>query len=99
MSDEARTATTCEPAGDDCSLSAAQQTRNMVSFAGLWCLIYLAAPVSYVGVTHANFLHALGESDTVANLPQAAGHRSRIRPQQFARQRQTFPDSSGPMAK
>jgi hypothetical protein len=35
-------------------------------------LIYLTAPVSYVGLTHANLLHDLGSGDTVANLPHAA---------------------------
>ena len=47
------------------------QTRKSC-LAGLWCLIYLTAPVSYVGVTHANLLHEFGNSDTVANLPHAA---------------------------
>ena len=63
--------TVSEQAGDDCPLSAALQTRNIVCVTGLWCLIYLTAPVSYVGVTHANLLHDLGNSDTVANLPHA----------------------------
>ena len=58
-------------ADDDCPLPAAAQTRNILCFAGLWCLYYLAAPVSYVGVTHANLLKALGGTDTVANLPHA----------------------------
>ncbi len=56
---------------DDCPLSVGLQTRNMVCLAGVWCLIYLTAPVSYVGVTHANLLHDLGNSDTLANLPHA----------------------------
>lgn len=56
---------------DDCPLSIGLQTRNMVCLAGVWCLIYLTAPVSYVGVTHANLLHDLGNSDTLANLPHA----------------------------
>ena len=54
---------------NDCPLSASLQSRNMLCFAGLWCLIYLTAPISYVGVTHANLLHDLGNRDTVANLP------------------------------
>ena len=59
------------PMEDDCPLSPAQQARNIFCFAGFWCLFYLAAPVSYVGLTHANLLKALGNSDTVANLPHA----------------------------
>lgn len=59
------------PTEDDCPLSPAQQARNIFCFAGFWCLFYLAAPVSYVGLTHANLLKALGNSDTVANLPHA----------------------------
>lgn len=56
---------------DDCPLSADQQARNIVCFAGFWCLFYLAAPISYVTLTHANLLKELGNSDTVANLPRA----------------------------
>lgn len=56
---------------DDCPLPAAQQARNIFCFAGFWCLSYLVAPVSYVGLPHANLLKALGNSDTVANLPHA----------------------------
>jgi MFS family permease len=58
-------------AESDCPLPAAQQSRNILCFAGFWCVVYLAAPVSYVGVTHANLLKELGNSDTVANLPHA----------------------------
>ena len=71
MSEKTPTATLLEPEGDDCPLPAKLQTRNIVCFAGLWCLIYLTAPVSYVGLTHANLLHDLGNSDTIANLPHA----------------------------
>lgn len=60
-----------EPAVDDCPLAASRQSRNILCFAALWCCIYLTAPVSYVGVTHANLLNQLGNSDTVANLPHA----------------------------
>ncbi len=56
---------------NDCPLTANQQKRNIVCYAGFWCLHFLAAPVSYVGVTHANLLNALGNSDKVANLPHA----------------------------
>jgi hypothetical protein len=56
---------------DDCPLAPGRQTRNIYCYAGLWCCYYLVAPVSYVGVTHANLLKSLGSSDTVANLPHA----------------------------
>src|SRR5690349_17083166 len=60
-----------EISDDDCPLATGEQTRNILCFAGLWCCYYLVAPVSYVGVTHANLLKSLGSSDTVANLPHA----------------------------
>ena len=56
---------------DDCPLPAAQQSRNMLCFAGFWCLYYLTAPVTYIGVTHANLLKALENSETIANRPHA----------------------------
>jgi hypothetical protein len=74
MSDPSRSApagAAVEPVADDCPLCTGQQSRNILCFAGLWCLIYFTAPISYVGVTHANLLHDLGDSDKVANLPHA----------------------------
>lgn len=59
-------------AEDDCPLAVRLQMRNVYCSAGLWCLIYLSAPVSYVGVTHANLLNGLGTPDKIANLPHAA---------------------------
>ena len=59
------------PTDDDCPLSPAQQARNIFCYAGFWCLVYLTAPVTYVGLTHANLLKELGNSDMVANLPHA----------------------------
>lgn len=56
---------------DDCPLSPAQQARNIFCYAGFWCLVYLTAPVTYVGLTHANLLKELGNTDMVANLPHA----------------------------
>src|SRR6185295_10225896 len=56
---------------DDCPLPAAQQARNIFCFAGFWCLYYLTAPVSYVGLPHANLLEGLKNSNTVANMPHA----------------------------
>src|SRR5262245_25976130 len=60
-----------DAAEDDCPLPRPLQTRNLVCFAALWCLVYLTGPISYVGVTHANLLRELGNSDTINNLPQA----------------------------
>ena len=48
------------------------QTRNLGLFAACTGLIYLCAPVLYVGVTQASLCHRLGASDTVANLPATA---------------------------
>ncbi|MSQ95990.1 MAG: hypothetical protein EXR98_15740 [Gemmataceae bacterium] len=56
---------------NDCPLPATLQTRNLACFAGLWCLIYLTGPISYVGVTHANLLHELENNDRTNNSPQA----------------------------
>lgn len=53
----------------DCSLSPAQQTRNVVIYALIWGLIYLASPVTYIGVLQATLLKALEFGDTQANLP------------------------------
>lgn len=58
--------------GDDCPLPVSQQRRNMLLYGVLWGLYYLAAPITYVGVTHANLLRGLGEKDTIANFPSAA---------------------------
>lgn len=56
---------------DDCPLPVATQRRNIYCFAGIWSLYYLAAPVSYIGITHANLLKELEHSNTVANFPGA----------------------------
>ena len=55
-----------------CPLSDRQQRRNLVRFAVHMSLIYLAAPVVYVGNLDAILLNKLGFSDKVANLPFAA---------------------------
>lgn len=60
-----------ESTNDDCPLPAALQRRNILCYAMFWCIFYLAAPVSYVGLTHANLLKGLGNNDTVSNLPSA----------------------------
>ena len=48
------------------------QRRNALIYASLTSLIYLAAPVLYVGFTQAAFCKRLGASDTVSNLPTTA---------------------------
>src|SRR2546423_9928077 len=53
----------------DCALSAREQTRNLVLYGVNVTLVYLAAPVLYVGLMHAALLEKLGTSKTVANLP------------------------------
>lgn len=53
----------------DCPLPRAVQTRNLLVFAGNWGLIYLASPVTYVGVFQATLVDDLKFSNTVANLP------------------------------
>lgn len=58
--------------GDDCPLPVAQQRRNIFLYGTLWAMYYLAAPITYVGVTHAYILNELKASDFVANLPSAA---------------------------
>lgn len=56
---------------DDCPLPVAAQNWNIFWFAFFWSVYYFAAPVSYVGLTHANLLKALGNNDTISNLPSA----------------------------
>ncbi len=57
--------------GDDCPLSVTHQHWNIGCFAVYWATYYLTAPVSYIGLTHANLLKGLGNNDTVSNLPLA----------------------------
>ncbi len=47
------------------------ERRNSRSFAGVFLLIYLCAPVIYVGVVQAALLDKLGTSGTIANLPMS----------------------------
>jgi len=51
-------------------LPAATQTRNVLLFAGCVGMQYLAAPVLYVGSTHAALLDKLGTSGSFANAPE-----------------------------
>ncbi|MFM8496702.1 MAG: hypothetical protein ACKOEM_14475 [Planctomycetia bacterium] len=52
------------------ALPAATQTRNLLLFAGCVGMQYLAAPVLYVGSTHAALLDELGTSGSFANAPE-----------------------------
>lgn len=54
-----------------CPLSAAQQTRNATLFALNVSLIYLAAPIVYVGTTQAALFQRLGTTAETANLPSS----------------------------
>jgi len=48
------------------------QRRNVLLYVLKWCLVYLAAPVLYVGFVQAGLCKRLGASDFVANLPSSA---------------------------
>ncbi|MGE0608249.1 MAG: hypothetical protein AB7O62_14225 [Pirellulales bacterium] len=56
---------------DACPLTAAEQRRNLLLFGANIGLIYLGAPVLYVGLTQAALLQHLGASNTFANLPSS----------------------------
>lgn len=56
---------------DDCPLPANVQRRNILCFAAFWGVYYLGAPVTYVGLPHANLVKQLGNNDVVSNLPSA----------------------------
>ena len=45
------------------------ERRNSGVYAAIWCLIYLSAPVLYVGFVQAGLCKRLHASNTVANLP------------------------------
>ena len=53
-------------------MSREQSNRNLVLFAGIVGMQYLAAPVIYVGITQASLLSALGANATISNLPGAS---------------------------
>jgi hypothetical protein len=53
------------------TLPESAQFRNGLVFMTAMSLIYLIAPVTYVGVLHATILDSLEASDTVANLPES----------------------------
>ena len=54
---------------DDCPLSAREQTQNLVIYSINVTLIYVGAPVLYVGITQASLCEKLDASKTVSNLP------------------------------
>ena len=56
---------------DDCPLPEANQRANIRRYAAFWALYYFCAPISYIGVTHANLLRELGNDNTVCSLPGA----------------------------
>jgi hypothetical protein len=56
---------------DDCPLPVSVQRRNIVCFGVYWGIVYLTAPITYIGLVHANLLKALGNNDTISNLPSA----------------------------
>lgn len=53
-------------------LSRREQLRNVVLYAIIYWLVYMTAPVVYVGITQATLCAGLGASDMVANLPTTA---------------------------
>ncbi|HKI35030.1 MAG TPA: MFS transporter [Gemmataceae bacterium] len=53
----------------DCPLTHREQTRNLLIYTANWALLYLASPVTYVGLLQATLLKRLGYSDAVSNLP------------------------------
>jgi hypothetical protein len=68
-SESGRDETPSQPA---CPLTVSQQNRNLVRFAVHQSLLYLAAPLVYVGHLDAILLNKLGYCDKVANLPTTA---------------------------
>src|SRR4051794_34128058 len=60
------------PAGAACPLDLADQACNLRLFAACTGLIYVCAPVLYVGVTQASLCSRLGASNKASNLPATA---------------------------
>src|SRR5947199_9924450 len=58
-----------EVAGAGCPLTWPEQRRNLILFACCTGMQYLAAPVLYVGITHASLCDRLGADARTANLP------------------------------
>lgn len=68
----------------DCPLPPALQTRNLSIYAACMGLLYLAAPVTYVGVTQGALCNSLGASATLANIPTSAYFATSAGPVLFA---------------
>lgn len=56
---------------DFCLLPEHLQQRNSLVYIINWSTMYFIAPVSYVGVLHADILKSFNFSDTLANMPAA----------------------------
>ncbi len=56
---------------DDCPLPVNVQRRNIACFATYWGIVYLTAPITYVGLVHSNLLNTLKNNDTICNFPSA----------------------------
>lgn len=69
-----------ETPGDTCSLTTSQQTRNLVLFGINTSLIYLAAPVLYIGATQASLCTRLEAGELVSNLPSTAYFAATVLP-------------------
>ena len=61
-----------KPNVNECSLNPREQRRNMVLYALCAAMVYLSAPIVYVGIVQVSLCNALGLSDAAANLPSAA---------------------------
>ena len=61
-------------------LTGREQTRNIVTFASVLGLNYLAAPVLYVGLVQASLLDKLGASKALSNAPLGLAHCMAIVP-------------------
>ncbi|HEY7423617.1 MAG TPA: hypothetical protein VH682_05175 [Gemmataceae bacterium] len=62
-----------EPASpSDCPLSVGQQMHNLIVYSTIIGLVFLGAPVLYVGNLHAALCEKLGESNRLSNLPSTA---------------------------
>lgn len=67
-----RISTDADP--DTCPLSEREQTRNIIIFASTQALLYLVAPIVYVGLVQAALLDKLGASKSLSNVPLALAH-------------------------
>src|SRR4051812_43408590 len=52
-----------------CPLGRREQTQNLLLYAANWGLMYLASPVTYVGLVQATLLKRLHFDDRTCNLP------------------------------